>query len=86
MLKSKLQFPIINTDIIDRPRVVSLFEQGADKPLILVSTPAGYQLYASHDSTGIDLTAWLPDQSALMGVLQTLHELHYRIISVNSIK
>ena len=34
---------------------------------------------------GISIVGWLPDQSALIGLIHTLHELHYGILSVRAL-
>ncbi|MCA6078952.1 hypothetical protein [Fulvivirga sedimenti] len=33
----------------------------------------------------ISLVGWLPDQSALLGLLNALNDIHYEILSVNAV-
>ena len=35
------------------------------------------------DKNQVNLYGWLPDQTALLSILNTLHDLHYAIISVS---
>lgn len=42
MLKSRLEKPLLNKRVVERPRLMSLLKENEDKQVILVSAPAGY--------------------------------------------
>lgn len=42
VLRTKLEKPAASEDWVDRPRLVERIREGADRPLVLVSAPAGY--------------------------------------------
>jgi len=43
------------------------------------------QIRQEHGKDIITLVGWLPDQSALLGLLNTLNDIHYEILSVNTL-
>ncbi|MBS2101109.1 hypothetical protein J1N10_19525 [Carboxylicivirga sp. A043] len=52
----------------------------------LIQMTDDMQVRQETDSDIISLIGWLPDQSALMGLLNTLHDIHFTIKSVQIIK
>ena len=43
------------------------------------------QIRQEYGQDTISLVGWLPDQSALLGLLNTLNDIHYEILSVNTL-
>ena len=52
----------------------------------LIQMTDDMQVRQESDSETISLIGWLPDQSALIGLLNTLHDIHFKIQSVQTIK
>ena len=49
----------------------------------LINIADGMQIRQEAEADNISLIGWLPDQSALLGLLNGLHEIHYEILSVS---
>ena len=56
MLRTKFHRPSISNDLIHRPRLLKLFENNSQKPLVLVCAPAGY-------GKSIIVSQWLEQQT-----------------------
>ncbi len=49
----------------------------------LINIVDGMQIRQEAEADNLSLIGWLPDQSALLGLLNGLDEIHYEILSVS---
>ncbi len=49
----------------------------------LINLVDSMQIRQEGEADNLSLIGWLPDQSALLGLLNGLHEIHYEILSVS---
>jgi len=66
MLHSKFYRPTLTNDLIDRPRLLKLFEDNVQKPLVLVCAPAGY-------GKSMIVSQWLDQQNGKFAWLSLDH-------------
>ena len=86
ILRTKLHRPPVHRDHIHRPRLLEVFNNADPQPLTVVTPPRGFSkctVSKRKDPAPItSLDGQVRDQCELMGILNSLHELHLSLLSV----